>query len=164
VNLNDPADMVYVTDLNQIAWGILLVAVTMVMHGVGMLFTVQVCNRFKQRFDRAETFFGGLGTVILGSWLIILIHLIEVAVWAWFFLWKGAMPNPTASYYFALMDYTTLGSNRSLPPNWHLMAGLIAMTGLLTFAWSTGILVTLAQDFQDQQLRFLRKGKGQAQS
>jgi hypothetical protein len=27
---------------------------------------------------------------------------------------------------------------------------------LLTFAWSTGVLLTLAQDFQDQQMQRLR--------
>jgi hypothetical protein len=157
MDLHDPAELAYVTDIGEIAWGILLVAITVVMHGIGMLFTVQSCNRFKLRFDRAETFLGGLGTIILGSWIIILVHLCEVAVWAWFFVWKGAMPNASLSYYFTLLDYTTLGSSYSLPPNWRLLSGLIAMTGLLTFAWSTGVLVTLAQAFQDQQLRFLQR-------
>jgi hypothetical protein len=155
--LNDPSELAYVTDIGEIAWGVLLVAITVVIHGIGMLFTVQSCNRFKQRFDRAETFIGGLGTIILGSWIIILVHLSEVVVWAWFFVWKAAMPNASISYYFALLDYTTLGSRYSLPPNWRLLSGLIAMTGLLTFAWSTGVLVALAQDFQDQQLRFLKQ-------
>jgi hypothetical protein len=34
---------------------------------------------------------------------------------------------------------------------------MIATAGLLTFAWSTGILLTLAQDFQDQQLKLLKQ-------
>jgi hypothetical protein len=157
VHTQDPNELISFIDLWEIAWGIVLVAITLVVHGVGMLFTVQLTGRFKQRFDRAQSFIAGLATVILGGWLIILVHLSEVFIWSWFFVWKGAMPNPTVSYYFALLDYTTLGSNYSLPPNWRLMAGLIAMTGLLTFAWSTGVLVTLAQAFQDQQTHFLHK-------
>jgi hypothetical protein len=155
--MQDPSELISLIDIREVSWGILLVAITLVVHGMGMLFTVQVTGRFKQRFDRAEGFIGGLATVILGGWLIILVHLSEVFIWSWFFVWKGAMPNPSVSYYFALLDYTTLGSNYNLPPNWRLMAGLIAMTGLLTFAWSTGVLVTLAQDFQDQQMNFLHR-------
>jgi hypothetical protein len=162
VDFKDPNDLMYVTDLGEIAWGIVLVAITLVVHGVGMLFTVQLTGRFKRRFDRKEGFIGGLATVILGGWLIIVTHLSEVFIWSSFFVWKKAMPNPTVSYYFALLDYTTLGSSYSLPPNWRLMAGLIAMTGLLTFAWSTGVLVTLAVDFQNQQLRFLRSSEKKA--
>jgi hypothetical protein len=34
---------------------------------------------------------------------------------------------------------------------------MIAMAGLLTFAWSTGVLLTIAQDFQDQQMQLLKR-------
>ena len=39
---------------------------------------------------------------------------------------------------------------------------MIAMAGLLTFAWSTGILFTMAQAFQAQQVE-LRKARRQRQ-
>jgi hypothetical protein len=31
------------------------------------------------------------------------------------------------------------------------------VAGLLTFAWSTGVLFALVQDFQDQQLQLLKR-------
>jgi len=65
--------------------------------------------------------------------------------------------NSSLSYYFSLNEYTTLGSNYNLHLRWRLLEGMISMAGLLTFAWSTGILLTLAQDFQDQQLRLLKQ-------
>jgi hypothetical protein len=34
---------------------------------------------------------------------------------------------------------------------------MIAVAGLMTFAWSTGVLLTLAQTFQDQQLELLKE-------
>jgi hypothetical protein len=33
---------------------------------------------------------------------------------------------------------------------------MIATAGLLAFAWSTGVLITLAQKFQDQQMELLK--------
>jgi hypothetical protein len=53
-------------------------------------------------------------------------------------------------------QYTTVGSSLNLPKDWRLLEFMIASAGLLGFAWSTGVLMTLAQEFQDQQLRFLR--------
>ena len=58
--------------------------------------------------------------------------------------------------YNALLNYTTLQADY-LPQHWHLLEALLGMAGLLTVAWSTGILYMLAQDFQDTQLRKRRR-------
>ncbi|MEI6084717.1 MAG: ion channel [Verrucomicrobiota bacterium] len=155
-----PPEPLYVTSLEEIFWAGILVAITMAMHGVGMLLILRVNAVLKQRLERASSFVAGMCTLVVTSWLILLVHLLEVFSWASFFYWKNAVAVPqlnfSTSYYFALMDYTTLGSNYSLVVNWRLLSGMIAMAGLLTFAWSTGVLLTLAQDFQDQQLQLLK--------
>ena len=55
------------------------------------------------------------------------------------------------------MDYTTLGSSYNLKLRWRLPEGMIAIAGLLTFAWSTGVMLTLAQEFQDKQLLLIKQ-------
>jgi hypothetical protein len=148
----------YVTSLHEVFWGGTLVAVTMVLHALGMLTILRVNLRLKHRLgEQAEKFFVGVGTLILASWMILVVHLVEVAVWAAFFFWQGAFPNGSLSYYFSLNEYTTVGSNFSLPLHWRLLEGMIATAGLLTFAWSTGVLLTLAQDFQEQQLQLFKR-------
>jgi hypothetical protein len=87
--------------------------------------------------------------------MIVIVHLVEVLLWAAFFLWQQAMPDPSASYYFSLMQYTTVGSAFNLPLRWRLLDGMLAIAGLMTFAWSTGVLFMLAQDFQTAQLSAL---------
>jgi hypothetical protein len=159
------ADQAYVTGLKEILWGILLVAITLSMHGVGMLTTLQANGVLKERFERKPSLAMGLSTIIVTSWMIILVHLLEVFIWAGFFLWKGALTNSNASlcYYFALLDYTTLGSPYNLTLDWRLLEGMIAIAGLLTFAWSTGVLMTVAQEFQDRQLMFLKQRREKRQ-
>ena len=44
-----------------------------------------------------------------------------------------------------------------MPFHWRLPEGLTAIAGVLTFAWSTGVLLTLAQSFQEQQLLILQQ-------
>lgn len=157
----------YVTSLEEVFWGGTLVAITMTLHGFGMVSIMRILNQFKERFARSPSFVSGMSVLVLASWLILLVHLVEVMVWAGFFYWKGAVNTQTSTsattslcYYFALMDYTTLGSNYNLHVHWRLLEGMIAVAGLLTFAWSTGILLTLAQEFQDQQLQLIKQRRG----
>ncbi len=156
-NLEPP----YVTSLEEIFWGGTLVAITMAMHGFGMLLVLRVNGALRHRFEQNPGFVSGLFVLVLASWMILLVHLLEVFSWAGFFLWKSAVNagsvNSSLCYYFALMDYTTLGCNYNLVQRWRLLEGMIAIAGLLTFAWSTGVLLTLAQDFQDQQMELLKR-------
>jgi len=154
----------YVTGIHEVLWGSLLVAVTLSLHGFGMVFTLRVYGAFKERLEQSQSIMLGIGSIIVGSWMIILVHLIEVFVWAGFFLWQGAVnsgtsspANASLSYYFSLCEYTCLGSDYNLVLRWRLLEGMIAIAGLLTFAWSTGVLLTMAQDFQDQRLRIIKE-------
>jgi len=163
--MNGPATTdPYVTSFEEMFWGGALVAITMAMHGFGMLLVLRVCGALKHKSDQSPTFTGGMLILILASWMIMLVHLIEVSAWSGFFHWTHAVnttnnapANASLCYYFALMDYTTLGSSYNLHLRWRLLEGMIAMAGLLTFAWSTGVLLTLAQEFQDQQLQLIKQ-------
>jgi len=83
--------------------------------------------------------------------MIILTNFVEISMWAGFYVLCGAIRNPNVAFYYALVNYTTLDSGY-LPQRWRLLEGVLAMAGLLTFAWSTGVLFTLAQEFQDRAL------------
>ena len=128
----------------------------MAIHGTGMFVILGITDTLKERFEPLESFLGGLGIVILASLLIIVTNGLEVIVWASFFLLQGAQPNHSVAMYNALLNYTTLQAGY-LPQRWHLLEALLGMVGLLTVAWSTGILYMLAQDFQDNQIRIRRR-------
>ena len=70
---------------------------------------------------------------------------------------KQCFPNFSTAVYFSFLEYTTVGSAYNLPLRWRLLEGMIATAGLLAFAWSTGVLMTLATAFQEQQLRLMRE-------
>ena len=159
--MGDPlVEPLYVTTLEEVLWGGMLVVTTMTAHGFGMMAILRVSEVVKHWIAKKKGFIPGLFPVILASWMIMVLHLAEVMIWAAFFLWKGAFPNRSVAYYFSLNEYTTVGSNFNLPLHWRLLEGMIATAGLLTFAWSTGILLTLAQEFQDQQMQWFRQRHG----
>jgi hypothetical protein len=148
----------YVISAEEILWGIILVAFTMIVHGMGMILTLYASRSFAERFENRGSLLIGLSTLILASWIIVLVHCSEVMIWAaFFFFWTGGMPNTSTAYYYALLEYTTLGSSLHLPLHWRLLEGLTAIAGVLAFAWSTGVLLALAQKFQEQQVLELQQ-------
>ena len=156
--MNSPAiEAQYVTGIEEIIWGVVLVALTLSIHGLGMLWTLRFNSAFKARFAHQPAFAAGMVNLILASWLIMLVHMVEVMMWAGFFQWKHCFVNFSTAGYFALNEYTTVGSSFNLPLNWRLLEGMIATAGLLGFAWSTAVLLALAQEFQDQQMQLLKQ-------
>ena len=70
---------------------------------------------------------------------MIVLHLIEIGVWAVFYLWKDAMADLSSAVYFSAVTYTTTGyGDLVLPEEWRLVGGVEALTGILMCGWSTG--------------------------
>jgi len=81
--------------------------------------------------------------VRIAGW-IVLLHLIEISLWALLY-WVGrAMPDIYAAFYFSAVTYTTTGyGDLTLPEPWRLIGGIEALTGILMCGWSTGFFFAL---------------------
>jgi len=88
----------YVIRLEAVIWGCLLVVVTLIIPGVGLFYTMRLSSALMPRTRERRPSFG-TGVVILTALLIVVVHLIEVTVWAGFFTWKHAQPNPFSAFY-----------------------------------------------------------------
>jgi voltage-gated potassium channel Kch len=74
--------------------------------------------------------------------LMVMLHLAEIAVWAGFYVWQGAMPDVASAVYFSTVTYTTTGyGDLVLPSEWRLVGGVEALTGILMCGWSTGFFM-----------------------
>jgi hypothetical protein len=74
----------------------------------------------------------------LVGWMICL-HLIAICAWALLYAWRGAMPDLQTAVYFSAVTYTTTGyGDLVLPPEWRLVGGIEALTGILMCGLSAG--------------------------
>jgi len=155
--LNASGASIYVTSLEEVLWGALLVALTMAMQGIGVVVTLRASGALQRRQGGQSTRRSGIRLLVVATWLLVVatwllvvVHLIEVLGWAAFFRLADAFANTSTAFYYALMQYTTVSSGIHLPDRLRLLGGMIAMSGLLTFAWSTSVLLILARQFQEQ--------------
>ena len=69
-------------------------------------------------------------------------HLFEMTIWALIYALVGIAPEGSDYFYFAFVNYTTLGYGDVVPvERWHLLGPMTAMNGVLLFGWSTAIIV-----------------------
>jgi hypothetical protein len=116
-----------------VAW--CLMAFCVAIHAGG----VTAALRWLRQFAPAQGFWPWVWLFTRVAAWIILLHLLEIIVWALIYFWKGAMPDLAAACYFSAVTYTTTGyGDLTLPTNWRLVGGVEALTGILMCGWSTG--------------------------
>jgi Ion channel len=107
-----------------------LVAITVIIHAAGLGVLLSQVLRSRQL---PETRFWPITWVLIRiAWWLILVHIVEIAVWALFFWWEGCLPDAESSFYFSGVTYATLGyGDLLLPKEWRMFGPLEALTGSL---------------------------------
>ena len=128
--------------------GMLLLIV--LIHAAGM-------RMLTDRFEKRVLTFGIMQSTwrpdILMGWvvmLMLLLHLLEIWVWSAALVYSGLIVNWRAAGFFAANTYTTVGyGDFLLPEGWHMVAPLIAMSGLFTLGWTGSVLVEVVRRCQE---------------
>jgi voltage-gated potassium channel len=135
----------------QIVEGGLLISLTVAIHtlgAVGVIGFLVKSRRIVRRhatLGNAALYFAG----IVGS--LVLLHLLEIAVWANFFYFKGLFQDFETAAYYSLMTYTTVGyGDVVLSKEWRLEGTSEALVGILMCGWSTALLIRAVNKFHDK--------------
>jgi hypothetical protein len=73
--------------------------------------------------------------------VLMVAHLVEIAIWALVYTTLDAVPQRIDAFYFAFVNYTTLGYGDILPiAYWRLLGPMAAMNGVLLFGWSSAVI------------------------
>jgi hypothetical protein len=107
-----------------------LVAITVVIHAAGLALVLS--HVLHNRVPAGTHFWPITWLLIRIAWWLILIHMIEISVWALFFWWEKCLPDVESAFYFSGVTYATLGyGDLLLPKEWRLFGPLEALTGNL---------------------------------
>ena len=119
-----------------------LVATTVIIHAAGLGVLLSQVLRSPQL---PETRFWPITWLLVRiAWLLILIHMFEIAVWALFFWWHKCLPNLESSFYFSGVTYATIGyGDLVLPQEWRLFGPIEGLTGILMCGLSTAFFFVI---------------------
>ena len=121
----------------------LLLSITVVIHAALL---VALWKWLQDRSDRVtQKFWSMTGLLVQAAAVMVFAHLLEICVWAAFYVWRGALPDVETALYFSAVTYATIGYGDVVPPaEWRLVAGVEGLTGILMCGWSGGFFFALA--------------------
>jgi hypothetical protein len=128
--------------ITKILIALLLMALCVTIHAIGLTGALRWIQRSPAPAD--PRFWPATWLIIrIAGWLILL-HLIEISLWALVYAWGQAMPDLHAAFYFSSVTYTTTGyGDLVLPEAWRLVGGIEALTGILMCGLSTGFFFAI---------------------
>jgi hypothetical protein len=129
----------------------LLAAITICMHAAGISLLLRYSTR--ARAHPPTTPFAISRTLLRVVWWLLLLHLAEIALWAFFYLWRGYLPDAEAAFYFSGVTYTTVGyGDIVLAKPFRLLAPVEGLVGILMCSLSMGyFFVVVNRILQGQQ-------------
>ena len=128
-----------------------VMAMCVTIHAVGLTAAMRWLRRSK---STSKTFGHWTGLLIAIASGTILIHLIEIALWAVFYTWMDGMPDMHSALYFSAATYTTVGyGDLVLPSEWRLVGGIEALTGILMCGWSTAFFFAVVGRMHQEQTK-----------
>ena len=125
----------------EVLVGLVVSLAAIAIHAVMMAVLVRTAHRASLLTRRAHP---QLRLIVL-MWATVTVlmfaHLSEILVWGAVYDLLGAVPHGVDSFYFAFVNYTTLGYGDIIPATrWRLLGPLAAMNGVLLFGWSTAVM------------------------
>jgi hypothetical protein len=115
----------------------LLVAATVCIHAIGLAGLVKA--QLGWHGPPPSSFWSATWMLIQATWLLILLHVIEICLWGLFYISVGSLPDAQAAFYFSGITYTTVGyGDVVLPERWQLVGAIEGLTGILMCGLSTG--------------------------
>jgi ion channel len=125
----------------ELLLGIAISLINIAVHSMVMALISRATHRTSLAVEAARAWL----RLVLVMWsavsILMLAHLAEVAIWAATYRMLDITPQPLDSFYFAFVNYTTLGYGDILPAqNWRLLGPMTAMNGVLLFGWSAAVI------------------------
>jgi hypothetical protein len=130
----------------QLALGTLIIVINAVLQAEMFSFYARRMEKLvlllRYRFRR----FANTATIVVGVLFVMLVHSLQVWIWAITFQGVGAFSALEPALYFSLVSFSTVGfGDITLGPDWRLLSALTAANGFISFGWSTAYMVELVR-------------------
>ena len=127
----------------------LLVSACVAIHGAGMILGLRWLGRTAPQHGHHFSLLAMFWILIRVVYGLLVLHILQITVWAACYQWNGCFPDFATSFYYSATSYSTVGYGDVNPPgNWRLLGAVEAVTGILMFGWSTGVLFSVVNHLQ----------------
>ncbi len=125
----------------QLSVGAGLILATVIVHAFALDFII---SNFRTWAWKIKATYKNKGMPIILSVTVLGVftaHVIQIWIWALFYLVTGELETLEAALYFSTVTFTTVGyGDVTLSGVWRLLSSLESANGMLLFGWSTAFI------------------------
>ena len=119
-----------------------LVLVLTIVHAVGLLLVSKGLHLEPDILKRRTVDLRGILTMASLGTLLFALHILEILLFAVFYLAIGAFEQLEDALFFSASAYTTLGLTANFPEAWRLLGAVEALIGFVLIGWSTAFIIS----------------------
>ncbi len=131
---------------DQILLGTCMIALTVVVHAVGIIVLIRLLRGRVVPKDRHMSLFRMVCVLVFTVLALFFAHTIEIWLWALLYIWLGAFEIIEPALYFSTVTFTTLGfGDITLSSRWRLLSSFEAANGMILFGVSTAFVFAVIE-------------------
>jgi len=120
-----------------------MMLVVTVTHSLGLTAVSKTLRLRTERLKEMDFSWRSLGLTAGMAIMLLLLHSVEIFLFAAFYIFVGAMAELEAALYYSAAAYATLGRTADyFPDSWRLFGAIEALIGFLMIGWSTAFIVS----------------------
>ena len=142
--MNDDTFQATVSELGiQLGASLGLVTLMIVIHSVALIEASRRLHLKREELEDRNFDYSAVLLMVRLGLLLFSLHLIEILVFAIFYLSVGALDQFEAALYYSASAYATLGDAGSIyADEWRLVGAFEALIGFILIGWSTAFMVS----------------------
>jgi hypothetical protein len=119
-----------------------LVVLVTVVHGTGITLASKLLEIEKGEFKRRSLLFVEFHFLVPMALFLFAIHLVEIAIFAAFYMAVGAIGTVEEALFASASAYTTIGIAENAIGEWRLVGAFEGLAGFLMIGWSVAVFIT----------------------
>lgn len=136
---------VYVFNPEALAWSGLILFGILMFHAFYMFAVNRLYRMQAQALIDCRHYVAAQGFFLVGAFMLSAAHILEILILGYALKWMGLVSDIHQAIVFAGSTYTTVGfGSDPLPVGWDLVMVTMALSGLITVAWTTSVLFGMA--------------------
>ncbi|PCI56120.1 MAG: K+ channel TrkA-N [Alphaproteobacteria bacterium] len=140
--------------VSQLFIGSLLICVTVVIHAVFLDHLIGWMERSRNRARLILRRYWKVPLLVLVVLGIFTAHIVEIWVWAVFYLYIEVLPDLESALYFSTTTFTTVGyGDVFLDKDWRLVSAFQSANGFILFGWSTAFIFEIMSKLYENDSR-----------
>lgn len=132
--------------------GVVLICLTVVIHAIALDYLMGFLEKISPKIFVSFRRFWKVPILIIAVLGNFLALIVEIWIWAIFYLSVNALESFEKALYFSTQTFTTVGYGDVLMSlDWQLLASFQSANGFILFGWSTAFIFEIMSKLYDKE-------------